>query len=260
MRRALEGPSRVGVAEDLEDHPGTLPPVSSRKEQKEAARAEREARQREAEAGARRKRLVGFGVAGALGLAALIAIAIVALGGGDGGSGSDVYPDGGSVPEVRETDLEAAARAAGCQLKDERAEGREHVQQPVQYKTNPPIAGNHYAEAAEDGVYSEAPAPENWVHSLEHGRMVVQFKPSLPADARADLKAFHEENDFHMLLMPNTTNMPFDVAASVWTRDPQPNGTGHLLGCPRFDDKVFDALTAFRTRYVDNDIPPENIP
>jgi hypothetical protein len=43
--------------------------------------------------------------------------------------------------------------------------------------------------------------------------------------------------------------MPFQVAAVAWT---------HFLGCPTMNDKVFDAMRAFRTRFVDKG--PELIP
>ncbi len=36
--------------------------------------------------------------------------------------------------------------------------------------------------------------------------------------------------------------MPYAVAATAWTQ---------MLGCRQMNDKVFDALRAFRARYVD---------
>jgi hypothetical protein len=35
------------------------------------------------------------------------------------------------------------------------------------------------------------------------------------------------------------------MAASAWGRNPTPNGTGYLLGCPTLNDRAFDALRAF---------------
>jgi hypothetical protein len=52
--------------------------------------------------------------------------------------------------------------------------------------------------------------------------------------------------------------MPFDVAASAWGHDPAPLGTGFLMGCPRYGDKVFDALRTFRDEHRSNG--PEPIP
>jgi hypothetical protein len=39
------------------------------------------------------------------------------------------------------------------------------------------------------------------------------------------------------------------VAATAWT---------HSLACPRMNDKVFDAIRTFRSRYTDKG--PENVP
>ena len=60
-----------------------------------------------------------------------------------------------------------------------------------------------------------------------------------------------------MLLIPRR-NMPYDVAASAWNRNPTPNGTGRLLACPTYSAKVFDALRAFREANRSNG--PEPIP
>jgi hypothetical protein len=44
-----------------------------------------------------------------------------------------------------------------------------------------------------------------------------------------------------LLLFPNTTNMPYAVAATAW---------GHVLGCKTFNQRIFDALRAFRLAYT----------
>ena len=36
------------------------------------------------------------------------------------------------------------------------------------------------------------------------------------------------------------------------------NAWGHLLGCPTMNDKVFDAIRAFRANYIDKG--PETVP
>jgi hypothetical protein len=52
-----------------------------------------------------------------------------------------------------------------------------------------------------------------------------------------------------MLLFENNTNMPYEVAATAWT---------HIMGCKTVNDKTWDALRAFRDRFVDKG--PELIP
>jgi hypothetical protein len=237
--------------------------VSHRKQQKEALRRERQERERQAREAQQRKRMVGFGAAGLLVIAAVIVLVVVAAGGSGGGSDAaaeQVLPGGGSVPEQKEFDLNAAAQAAGCELRSARANSRQHtssLDQRIKYSTNPPTSGRHYQEPAPDGAYGEAPQDEQLVHNLEHGRVIIWFKPSLPEEQRADLKALFDEDSYQMLLVPRA-NMPYQVAASAWNRDPTPNGTGRLMTCDRMSPDVFDALRAFRDEHRSNG--PEPVP
>jgi hypothetical protein len=240
--------------------------VASRKEQKEALRRERLAREQAARAAQRRRQLIGYGIGGALGLAALVIVVVVlaAGAGGDGGpGGGDLYPDDVSIPDPGplSADVERAAEAAGCELESNAAATREHLTDPnatENYRQNPPTSGRHYAIPAEDGIYDEAADKEDLVHTLEHGRVIIWFRPSIRAEARGKLKTLVDEDPFHLVLTPNDTNMAYAVAATAWNADPQPNGTGRLMGCPRFDDKVLDALRAFRDEHRDNG--PETVP
>jgi hypothetical protein len=238
--------------------------VASRKEQKEALRREREQRERVAREAERRKRLVGYGAAGALGVAVVVVLIVLALSGGGGGGGgeasADVLPDGGEVPAQKTDDLSKAAETAGCQLKSARGKPGEHTQDPnerVQYDTNPPTTGKHYVEPAADQAYGKAPTDEQLVHTEEHGRVIVWFKPSLPKDVRANLKALFEEDNYQMVLAPRA-NMPYAVAATAWNGEPAPNGRGRLLLCERFDARVFDAIRSFRDEHRGNG--PEPVP
>ena len=237
--------------------------MASRKEKKAALRRAREERERQAREAERRKRMVGYGAAAALALAALVIVAVLLLSGGDGGGGAgseEVLPGGGEVPSQQATELDEAARAAGCELKSPRVRGREHttdLAERVQYATNPPTGGNHFIEPAEDAAYEDAPQDEQLVHSLEHGRVIIWFKPSLPEDARANLKALYDSDTYQMLIVPRR-DMRFAVASTAWNREPEPGGTGRLLGCPRYNERVFDALRTFRDEHRSNG--PEPIP
>jgi hypothetical protein len=227
--------------------------VARRKEQKEALRRERLERERAALEAERRRRLLGYGAGGALAVAAIavVVVLLVAGGGGGGGGGTkgtDLLPSGGTVPTRRVSDLTTAARAGGCVLRRQRATSRQHItnlHQRVHYSTNPPSSGRHYEFPAQEGAYSKAPPDVAAVHSLEHGRVDIWFKPSLARSKRADLKAlFDEEKGYQLLLMPRP-NMPYQMAATAWGRDPTPNGTGYLLGCSTLTDRGFDALRDF---------------
>jgi hypothetical protein len=239
--------------------------MASRREQKEQLRKEREQREAVAKAGQRRKQLIGYGAGGAIVLVAVIvAVALLAGGGGSSSASGDVLPDGGNVPEVKDdVDVAAAAKAAGCELKSFPVpeDGRVHLEdlsQQVEYASKPPTSGQHYAVPAEDGAYEDPPDVKELVHTLEHGRVIVWFKKGLPADQRAALKAFYDEDTYQLVLVPDTTGMPFAVAVTAWNRDPQPNGTGQLLGCKKFDDEIFTAIESFKDEHRSRG--PEPVP
>ncbi len=85
-------------------------------------------------------------------------------------------------------------------------------------------------------MYAPGSAPQlgMLVHTLEHGRINVQYKPGTPAETVAQLEALlaEQSDGYHMLLYENTTGMDAQVAATTW---------GHSLTCPEMNDKVFDA-------------------
>jgi len=234
--------------------------MASRAEEKERRRQERlaqEEAERKAHARTRRLQLAGGAL---LAVAAVVAVVVaVASGGGtsssDGPSPSDSASSSVKLPVRKTSDLATAAKAAGCVVKSFPLEGREHTTATVTYHTNPPTSGNHNPNPSEDGFYPNgAPPKERNVHALEHGRIEMQWKPGTPQNVIDTLQAIFNEplkgkSGYHQLLFENNTNMPFAVAATSWT---------HLLGCPKMNDKVFDAIRAFRDKYVDT--APEKIP
>ena len=239
--------------------------MASRKDQKAELRREREEREAAAKAAARRRRLIGYAAGAAVVLGALLVAGVLLASGGDnggnGGDSSEVLPGGGEVPDQKVTDLEEAAEAAGCRLESVRSKSREHtgdLAETVAYDSKPPTSGKHYNTPAEDGEYEEARDVKELVHSLEHGRVVIWFKKTLAADQRANLKALFDEDPYQMIVTPDPTGMTYAVAATAWNADPQPNGTGRLLGCPRFTPGVFDAIRAFKEEHRSNG--PEPVP
>jgi hypothetical protein len=229
--------------------------MASRKEQKEALRREREARERQSKDAERRKRLVGYGAAGAIALVAVAVIVALVLGGGGasssgsgGGAADNMYPGGGKVPDQKVTSLKTAVADANCKLRSVDASGAsDHtssLDQRVHYSTNPPTSGRHYVQVPEDGAYSTPLQDEQFVHNLEHGRIVIWFHPNLPAQDRADLKALFDSDSYQMVITPRR-NMPYQVAASAWN-GPDYGNKGRLLTCARYSPQVFDALRTFR--------------
>jgi hypothetical protein len=231
--------------------------AKNRREEKERLRQIRlEAEQREASE-QRRKLLLGYGVAGLLGAAVVVGIAIVVLsGGGDGASGGahisaitgdthGLQPDerdGPEPPILQNSDLDEAAATAGCDLREDLPiEGRTHIspEDPEpKYRTNPPTSGNHIEPPLQqaDGAYMEPADPVNVVHSLEHGRLAVQYSPGLPEEAQLELRGLYDTIYGGALLFPNP-DMPYDVAVTAW---------GNLMGCDSYrGESTIDAIRLF---------------
>jgi hypothetical protein len=255
--------------------------MSSRKEERERLRAERLATQTSAGSSERRRLRLGYIVAGLLTLAVLGGLVAVFVG-GSGSSGADagceaahIQPDAGSFqglerdcregtppPALAQGDLAVAAKAAGCELRENLPdEGNTHVPNSteVTYGTNPPTSGNHNPNPVADGAYltpvrpnTKATANElnirNLVHALEHGRIEIQYSSDLPTADQLALKGVFDEDPDAILLFPND-DMPYEVAVTAWTA---------LLGCPTYNEQVLDAVRDFRDIYRGQG--PENIP
>jgi hypothetical protein len=236
--------------------------VASRQQEKERRRRERLEREAaEARAKARRARLqwVGGGALAVALVAAVVVALVLGLGGSDEGGARTANVSGeqaAQLPAQRITDLTEAAEASGCEVVNARYEGAGHSSREFQasdYETNPPTSGDHNPEWYDDGVYEADAIPRlgMLVHTLEHGRINVQYRPGTPQATIDQLEALLQESNegYHMLLYPNTTDMPYAVSATAWT---------HALNCKQMNNRVFDAIRAFRTRWIDRG--PERVP
>lgn len=227
--------------------------MSSRHDEKERRKQERIEREAAAAQQAKRKRLLQI-VAGAVAALAVVGGIGYAVANGGGGETDD-----GRIDAAR---LTAAANAAGCTYRSFPSEGAEHLNKKftaADYKTNPPTSGNHLPPGmqAPDGLYVAGNEPEigAWVHTLEHGRIILQYATDAPLTDVTALENLYKEpvldsgGSYHMVLMRNNTKMPFKTAAVAWRR---------YLGCQDASPKAIAAMRIFRDRYVDK--APEFIP
>jgi hypothetical protein len=217
--------------------------MASRQEEKERRRKERLEAEQAAQRAASRKRTLTIVGGAVLAIVVIAAIAVVALAGGDNKSADT-------------SNLAADAKAAGCQYNSYPSEGRTHTTGKVKYKTNPPTSGSHNPTPAQDGIYAPGnePAPENWVHSLEHGRVLFQYKPGTPQAQVAQFQKLAEEElngaaAYHVLMFQNNTKMPTQFALVAWTKS---------LKCNAINAKSEAVMRQFRKAYTDKG--PELIP
>jgi hypothetical protein len=238
--------------------------MSHRQEEKQRRREERLAREKAEKAQAARRKRLQMALGGLVSVAAVAVVVLLVTGtlGGDSssaedGSGSRPEPAANvQLPEQEIGNVDEAAEAAGCRLTHPEIEGAQHEEREftaADYETNPPTSGNHFPEWSDDAVYPPGGTPPlgMLVHTLEHGRINVQYKPGTPEQTITELEALlaEQSDGYHMLLYENGTGMDAQVAATTW---------GHSLTCPEMNDQVFDAIRTFRAEYIDQG--PENVP
>ena len=221
-----------------------------------------EAEERESRGGGNRM-IVGYAIASTVVIAIAVLVFVLVSGGGDDSNGNT--DDGGAhingdenygntngvsaderagiIPAAAKvTNLKEAANKAGCELRLKLPdEGHTHLpkgSQPPDYKTSPPSSGNHveppYQQA--DGAYSDEPEQLDVVHSLEHGRMAIEYSSDLPDKAQLELKGLYDTMYGAALMFPYD-EMVYDVAAATWT---------NLLTCRTYKGQAtLDAIRAF---------------
>ncbi|HEV2786459.1 MAG TPA: DUF3105 domain-containing protein [Solirubrobacteraceae bacterium] len=224
--------------------------MPGRDEEKEQRKRERRERERADAAAAKRRRRLQIGMAVAI-------VLVVGVGGGVALTGGDAGND-----RPGEGELKRAASSARCTYRAFPNEGQEHADRTFtadDYKTNPPTSGPHAppGQQAADGLYGAGnePGVGRWVHTLEHGRVILMYNPAAPAATVGALQRLFEEpvlgsgKSYHMLLMRNNTQMPFEAAAVAWR---------HYIGCRDTAPAAIAAMRAFRDRWIDR--APEFVP
>ncbi len=187
---------------------------------------------------ARRRTLLAVG-ASALVILALIAVAAFVV-----------------VGRVRSTQsAEVVAQNVGTSVPDE---GRTHVDvgSKIEYKSYPPASGPHYPVAPDAGVYPTPMYPNGlpegeFVHSLEHGCIVLLYKPGTDADTMRQVQQLYTSLPVAKYGRVKVVVTPYDhmdtpITALAWD---------WKLPLQSFDR---DAILKFYMAHVDHG--PEDLP
>lgn len=115
--------------------------------------------------------------------------------------------------------------------------GRNHVPvgTVVDYNSDPPTSGPHYAEWTRAGIYDEPVEDGYLVHSLEHGYVIISYRdPGL----KEELSALAEDLGIKKLMVISRPALDVPLALTAWA---------HLLKLEAVDEKqIRDFVNAFR--------------
>ncbi len=156
--------------------------------------------------------------------ATLVAAAVLALlGRGERGTVA--------LPPVRQIELSAAARAAGCALR---------------FGDPGPEVGLPRDSAilrrpARAGVYEQPPSPAALGAAMRQGLVVIQHQLRLDDEDVERLQALQRAVPAGTILTPERVPSRYAVSIAGWRR---------LLACPRLTDATVDAIRLFRGRFI----------
>ncbi len=230
--------------------------MSGRKEERERLREERLAAQRAAQSSDKRRLYLGYAVAGLIVAAMLAGLFVVITGGDDAATRpgstrretrsqsspsstrrSASSPTGSRSTAVRgpsrparrtpssrtRRTLPAASFSWTSRTRATRTSNDPDVPN-VKYKTDPPTSGDHYGTGSEtasgalaDGAYAEFPPVGRFVHSMEHGRVIIHYSPDLPEEDQLAIKGVFDESPSGVIMVPNP-EMDSEVAVAAWTQ------------------------------------------
>lgn len=86
-----------------------------------------------------------------------------------------------------------------------------------EYNSDPPTSGPHDQVPAPCGVYRQPVPDVNQLHSMEHGAVVIQYRPDLPTDQLAELEGIDWSSVDEVIVAPRPDN-PAPLVLTAWTK------------------------------------------
>ena len=178
--------------------------MSKKLEQKQARRLEEERRKAERRREALRRNFVTIGVA--VLVTAIVVAAIVYQRDQEEGVAGDI---GVSIAEANCTDVERPED-----------QGRAHIDigtphEP--YSTDPPTSGPHYEVPAATGFYPDQLPPEQLIHNMEHGQIILWYKPDLPQESTTAIEDLVSAESQATIATPYANIEPqYEVVVTAW--------------------------------------------
>lgn len=219
--------------------------MSKKLEEKRARRLEQERRKAAQQREARRRSLLTTGIA--LLVAGLVVFLIVSERQGERSAQNE--PIGVPLAQADCTDVQSFPDQTQGLESSHIEVGSPHAP----YNSSPPTSGPHYAQQAAPGFYPAALPPEQVVHNLEHGQVVIWYSPDASEETVTMIEDYVERENDKAARIPDPRSgepqlepllgVPFDgiqdgtYAMTTWT---------NLQTCDRFSSAAVDE---FRTQF-----------
>ncbi|HVF54382.1 MAG TPA: DUF3105 domain-containing protein [Actinomycetota bacterium] len=205
-------------------------PTSRKLLEKQQRRMAEEAKEAERKSAARRRNLITF-----VTIAVVVTLVVVL-----------VLKDRGA----KDAPVGVAAGEAGCTaVETPEEQGQDHIEEGTQhppYSSNPPTSGPHYGSPADAGFYETPMAQETVVHNLEHGQIVIWYRPDAEQDVLDQIEDVTRDEAVATLAVPfSEIEEPYDLVLTAW---------GALQRCENVSQVVIDD---FRAEYQGRG--PENV-
>jgi len=146
-------------------------------------------------------------------------------------------------------DVEALNAGIPTEVRTDEYYGDGHSDDPVAYEMAIPTSGTHSPHDLKFGFYDEKPAYEYLVHNLEHGDIIIYYRPDADEAVIDQMKAFakYREAGAGVLAVPGE-DIPDGqaVVATAWTKT--------------MELETFDARTVGQFIYDHINRGPEQIP
>lgn len=197
--------------------------MSKKLEQKQARRLEEQRRKAERRREALRRNMVTIGVA--VVVTGLVVAAIVFQKNEEAGGGG---PIGVSNAEANCTDVEQPELM-----------GRQHIDVGAAhepYSSDPPTSGPHYEVPAALGFYPDALPPEQLIHNMEHGNIVLWYAADLPPESVDEVEALVEAEPDATVASPySNIEAPYEIVVTAW---------GATMSCEKISQAAIDEFRA----------------
>jgi Protein of unknown function (DUF3105) len=128
-------------------------------------------------------------------------------------------------------------------------EHRNTPEAKVDYNSDPPSSGPHYAQWAPWSWYDDPVRQTILVHNLEHGGVVIQYGSEVSESDVQELQSFYQDDPNGLVVAPYP-RLGNKFALTAWNAPPYDRteedvedvdaGNGYVMTCTRFDRGAFE--------------------